>query len=172
VTYELTADEDPNFGSPLLDIAGLADTTYDAIDLPGGVPIYWRVVARDAGDAGRTAVPQPSWFTIESVSGVDPAVPVPSVPEAFHVRAPYPNPFHEAVTFAFALPERATVQVNVYDVGGRLVSTVARGEMDPGHWSVQWDGRDAERRPSPAGIYFMKLIAAEHVSAKRIVLTR
>jgi hypothetical protein len=76
------------------------------------------------------------------------------------------------VTLAFALPEASSVEVNVFDVGGRLVRAVARGEMVPGHWTVQWDGKDENGRVSPAGIYFMRLAAGERVAAKRIVLTR
>ena len=169
ITYELTADDDPAFGSPLVSVTGLADTTYDATGLPGGsVPIYWRVVARDAGGAGRTAVPQPSWFTIESVVSVDPA---PGV-IAFRVLAPYPNPFRAMATLAFALPERAMVRVDVYDITGRLVSAVAQGEMEPGERSVRWDGRAASGRAAGAGVYFMRLTAGERVVTKRVVLLR
>jgi hypothetical protein len=173
ITYELTADDDPAFGSPLVNVTGLTDTTYDANGLPGGgVPIYWRVVARDAGGAGRTAVPQPSWFTNQSVVAVDPVLPAPGVPMAFRVQAPYPNPFRALATLVFALPERARVEVDVYDVGGRRVRSVASAEMDPGERSVQWDGRDADGRRAGAGLYFMRLVAGAQVVTKRIVLAR
>jgi hypothetical protein len=173
VPYELTVDDDPSFGSPLANVSGLADTTYDATGIPGGgVTIYWRVVARDAGGAGRTAVPQPSWFTNQSVVAVDPVLPSPDRPVAFRVAAPYPNPSRAATTLAFALPERVLVQVDVFDVSGRLVSRLARGEMEPGERSVRWDGRSADGADARAGIYFMRLVAGPRAVTRRIVLAR
>ncbi len=165
ITYELTVDDDPAFGSPLVQVTGLADTTRDASGLPGGVTIYWRVVARDAGGAGRTAVPQPSSFTIQSVSAANPELP--PAPVAFGVRPPHPNPSRAAVTLAFTLPARTAVQVDVFDVSGRLVSNLTCEEMEPGERSVRWDGGAA-----PAGIYFMRLVAGPRVVTKKIVMAK
>jgi hypothetical protein len=173
ITYELTVDDDPAFGSPMLHVTGLSDTTHAAAGLqPAGVPIYWRVVARDAGGAGRTATPQPSWFTIEAVTDVPDALVAAAPGLVFAVRSPYPNPFRGTGTLAFTLPEPVMVRVDVYDVGGRLVRTLADAPMGPGERAVVWDGRSSSGSSAGAGVYFMRLVAGTRAETKRIVLAR
>ncbi len=174
LTYELTVDDDAAFGSPMLSVTGIADTTYAASGLqPAGVPIHWRVIARDAGGTGRTAVPQPSRFTIQAVITSAPDDMTMDAPAlAFRVHAPYPNPFRSTGTLAFTLAERVPVRVDVYDVAGRLVRTLAHETMEPGARSVAWDGRSTGGTRAAAGLYFLRLVAGERVENRRIVLVR
>jgi hypothetical protein len=71
--------------------------------------------------------------------------------------APYPNPTGGETAFAFALPQRAGVQVDLYDVRGRKVRQVLRSSLGPGEHVVHFDGRDDEGRPLANGQYFARL---------------
>jgi len=60
--------------------------------------------------------------------------------------------------------------LEILDLGGRLVLRVRLGAEPGGSW--QWDGRDAEGRSVPAGLYFARLASGGSRSEARIVLIR
>ena len=64
------------------------------------------------------------------------------------------------------------MQLDVIDVSGRLVNTLVRGSLDEGRHEVGWDGVEAGGRPAAAGVYFYRLITAQSVMTRRMVLTR
>jgi hypothetical protein len=79
-----------------------------------------------------------------------------SVPEpgrgTFRVRAVYPNPFRSATTIQYEVPERARVSIQVFDVLGERVATLADGAANPGPHTVTWDASKV-----PSGVYFCQL---------------
>jgi len=173
VTYDLVVDEDPAFGSPIVNVAGLVDTAYDAGNIfVLSTPIYWRVIARDVAGGSRSGAPTPSVFTIPPATGIDPPGNPAGIPVAFDVSAPYPNPFRDASTFAFTLPEAGRVRIDIFDVSGRLVQTLADGAMPRGAHALVWDGRNESGRAVGAGVYFYRLVTATETVAKRTVLAR
>ena len=79
-------------------------------------------------------------------------------PEAFRLRGNWPNPFNANTTIAFDLPKTAPVHLVVYDVLGRRVCTLHRGEALPaGHYRTAWNGRDDAGRPVASGVYLYQL---------------
>ena len=71
---------------------------------------------------------------------------------------PFPNPAGPAGTvFAYQIPDRAAVRLDIFDVQGRRVRTVLEEEEGPGNRSVRFDGRDEGGRPVPASLYFARL---------------
>ena len=83
---------------------------------------------------------------------------------------PSPNPFHDATEFGFALPEPATAALEVFDVSGQRVRTLARERFAAGDVRVRWDGTADDGRRARAGIYFVRLDAAGHRTVRRVVL--
>ncbi|MBC7185804.1 MAG: T9SS type A sorting domain-containing protein [Calditrichaeota bacterium] len=69
----------------------------------------------------------------------------------------YPNPFIGATTISFRLATTDQIAVEVYDVAGRKVRTLAEGLQADGWHQLRWDGRDARGVPLPAGVYFCRL---------------
>jgi hypothetical protein len=64
---------------------------------------------------------------------------------------PRPNPARSTATWAFALPRAADVQVDVFDVRGRLVQNIATGVRGPGNGEINWDLRDHLGTPGRCG---------------------
>jgi hypothetical protein len=90
----------------------------------------------------------------------DVTTPVPDGPATFtRVRfaPPTPNPAADSAVFTFAVPIRAGVSLEIYDVRGRLVRRVLRSECDAGEHIVGWDGRDGGGRHVAAGQYLARL---------------
>ena len=121
---------------------------------------------------------------IDKTTALGPFVPVraPSVgvpgdlPARFAAYSPAPNPFSSAATVRFDLPSAPAgqwpVDVSVFNVAGRRVKTVVSGDLPPGRYSYQWDGRDDGGWPVSAGIYFLRIIAGENESRQRLIYLR
>jgi len=50
-----------------------------------------------------------------------------------------PNPFNSQLSVSFNLPEAGNASVRIYDLSGRLISTVTEGLFPAGSNSVEWD---------------------------------
>jgi hypothetical protein len=79
-----------------------------------------------------------------------------------------PNPAWGAVQVAFELPGRVPLRLDVYDVRGRHVRSLARELAGSG--ARTWDGTDAYGRRVPPGLYFVELRSGDAVDRGRIVL--
>lgn len=101
------------------------------------------------------------------------AAAAPPSPSAARLDPPRPNPFNPSTTVRFTLPASATVELSVYDLGGRLVRTLIGGErLGPGPHLRRWDGRDDSGRPAGSGIYLVRLRAGNVTVMRRAVLAR
>ncbi|MCB9069084.1 MAG: T9SS type A sorting domain-containing protein [Calditrichae bacterium] len=83
----------------------------------------------------------------------------PAVANAITLFPNYPNPFNPITTIAFTLPQPATVQLDIFDLNGRLVTTIADGSFGVGRHQATWDGSTADGQPVASGVYFCRLSA-------------
>ncbi len=84
----------------------------------------------------------------------------------------WPNPSSGPTSFALELPQAGSVQLSVFDLAGRRVVDLVDGALAAGPHSYFWDGRDAQRQPQPAGVYFFRLAYRGHEQTQRVVLLR
>jgi hypothetical protein len=88
-------------------------------------------------------------------------------PETFTLHQNYPNPFNPSTQIAFELPASAFVRLQVYDALGRLVTTLANGEMNPGYHSCTFDATGLA-----GGVYFSRLTAGTFSAVRRMMLIK
>ena len=100
-------------------------------------------------------------FTIIGLTEVQP------VPEEFGLDSAYPNPFNPVTTVSFKLPMDSQVSIQIYNVQGRLVETLVDQNMQSGYHSIAWNAEDHS-----SGVYFVKMVADEHVSAQKLLLIK
>ncbi|MCF7798139.1 MAG: hypothetical protein K9N36_10290, partial [Candidatus Marinimicrobia bacterium] len=62
-------------------------------------------------------------------------------------------------TIRYDLPEAGRIRVAVYDIRGRLVTTLTNEDKQPGSYQVQWQGKDTSGRMVGSGLYFYTLEA-------------
>jgi hypothetical protein len=69
-----------------------------------------------------------------------------------------PNPLRGHGRIEFHLPFAARVRIDVVDLSGRIVATMAETDapVGPGRWD--WDARDARGGAAAAGVYFARLV--------------
>lgn len=112
------------------------------------------------------------WDYCTDVTGV-PSTPVTKNGTTFaSLRPVMPNPVVRGARFAFELYRPGKVSLRIYDVTGRLVSTVVDGELTAGTHNVAWDGRGADGLRLASGIYLYELSMNGQRAARRLVLTR
>jgi len=83
-----------------------------------------------------------------------------------------PSPFAGEAAIRYALPRGTAGRLDIYDVGGRLVRTLACPAHDAGEGEAIWDGRDASSRPVSSGVYYARLTAKGRSATGRLVLLR
>ena len=88
-------------------------------------------------------------------------------PLAFVLSQNYPNPFNPSTTIKFELPKGSNVNLTVYDILGREVSTVVNERKEAGVYEVEFDGARLS-----SGVYFYRLKAGEFTQTKRFLLLK
>lgn len=84
------------------------------------------------------------------------------VPEVYALSQNYPNPFNPTTNIKFALPERSSVTLEVYNALGQRVATLVNGSYAIGVHEVTWQASSMA-----SGIYFYRLNAESISSDQR-----
>ncbi len=85
----------------------------------------------------------------------------------YELKAPHPNPFNPQTSFIVNVPRAASVELAVYDITGRLVRTLHRGDLEPGRHHFSFNGNDL-----PSGIYFCRFAAEGVEFTEKMVLMK
>ena len=83
-----------------------------------------------------------------------------------------PNPFHSSAFISFELSEPGYTSIEVYDLSGRIVSTLESSELATGEHSVQWNGRRQNGEPVSAGLYFCRIQSGSITETTGLCLLR
>ncbi|HET9886292.1 MAG TPA: FlgD immunoglobulin-like domain containing protein, partial [bacterium] len=70
----------------------------------------------------------------------------------------------------FAVPREVNASARIFDVQGRLVRTMHEGPLDHGVHRLEWNGAENSGQRSAAGVYFLKVNAAEFSTVRKLVL--
>ena len=108
-------------------------------------------------------IPLKADFT--TVSGVSPLKP--ATPLVYSLDQNYPNPFNPVTTLKFSIAEAQNVSLRVYDLLGRVVATLVDRGMNPGEYTVTWDGSNAS-----SGVYFYRLEAGHFTETRKLILVK
>ncbi|HSG27911.1 MAG TPA: FlgD immunoglobulin-like domain containing protein, partial [Candidatus Krumholzibacterium sp.] len=83
-----------------------------------------------------------------------------------------PNPFNPSTEISYFLPQAESVSLDIFDVAGRRIKTLANGIMREGDHRVEWDGRDNNGSRVASGVYFYRLRAGKDTLTRKMVLLR
>ncbi len=89
------------------------------------------------------------------------------LPDGYTLAQNYPNPFNPSTNISFALPERAEVRLDVFDILGRQTASLIREEMEPGHHSVVFDAGALS-----SGMYIYRLQTGSKVLSRKMILVK
>jgi len=88
------------------------------------------------------------------------------------LRQNVPNPFNPETRIAFDLPRAGQVEVVIYNLAGREVTTLFKGELPAGAHSVNWDGRTSDGSMAASGTYWYQLRTPDGRTSRSMVLLK
>jgi hypothetical protein len=80
------------------------------------------------------------------------------IPAQLSLTAVYPNPFRERTTFSLILARPGPVDIDIWDVRGRLVLPVKSGYLSSGEHLFSWDGTDGSGSSAAPGLYWIRAV--------------
>ncbi len=89
------------------------------------------------------------------------------VPNKYELSQNYPNPFNPTTTIRFSLPQQTKLKIDLYNILGQLVETIADGTYEPGYHKVNFDAGHLS-----SGTYIYRLQSSEFVQVKKMILVK
>lgn len=89
------------------------------------------------------------------------------IPAVYSLGQNFPNPFNPATTISFSLPEKNNVNLEVFDINGKLVSTIISGYLEAGEHSYSFNASGYS-----SGIYFYRLVTGEFSQVNKMILVK
>ena len=108
-------------------------------------------------------------ITLDDIDGVPGTN---ATPGAYRLHPNYPNPFNPVTRIRFDLPEAGVVRLNVYDLRGQRIRSLADGYHAAGTFAADWRGRDDKGRRVASGVYFARLEAGPYVAVRKMMLLK
>ncbi len=90
-----------------------------------------------------------------------------TLPENFTISPNYPNPFNPETNLNYSLQKTAEVKIELYDLLGRKVMTVVKGQIQPGTYTARIDGTRLT-----SGIYLVRAQSGNTQTTMKITLIR
>jgi hypothetical protein len=119
--------------------------------------------------AGTVAQPLGDLFWFPGVTEVENSE---SIPVAFKLFDNYPNPFNPTTTIKYSIPEKADVQLTVFNMLGQEVTTLVKTTQNAGTYSVKWNGKNNFGSQLASGIYLYHLKAGNFVVTRKMVMLK
>jgi len=84
-----------------------------------------------------------------------------------------PNPFNNSTQITYNIKRPAYLKLEIFDMIGNKIKTLCNSYQLPGHYSVEWNGKDEKGIDLPGGIYFYRLYSDNNtLLSKRMLLMR
>jgi hypothetical protein len=90
-----------------------------------------------------------------------------NVPSEYSLKQNYPNPFNPTTKIEFDLRKSEHVRLSVYDVTGRLITTLVNQKLSAGTYEVTFDALSLN-----SGVYFYKFISGDFAEVRKMVFLK
>lgn len=94
------------------------------------------------------------------------------LPSKFKLEQNYPNPFNPETKIEYVVSRKQNVELMIYDVLGKEITTLINEVKESGRHSVVWDGKNEFGNTLPSGVFIYKIKAGEFTQVKKIILLR
>jgi|GEM_PF-6782462 len=169
VVYNLYVDL-PDFAPYMVEVNGTSEDVnfYDDAGMApwiGYLNFSWWVEAISEGDTIQCN--EPFEATVESTSGVGEEL-FAGIPKTFVIESIYPNPFNPSTKIVVGLAEPGFLTVEVYNMLGQKVATLAESAQDAGYKHFTFDGNHLS-----SGLYFVRANVPNKMNEiRRVILMR
>ncbi|WP_456408696.1 FlgD immunoglobulin-like domain containing protein [Caldithrix abyssi] len=152
-----------------------AETAYRFIDqnVQPNFTYWYKLISHDLDGSRQTFGPisatvQKDGQNLQPIAG--------NTPTEFMLEQNFPNPFNGSTQIAFSIPAQkegsVNVQLNVFDINGKLIDRLINQTLSAGTYQVKWDGRDLRGNKAPSGVYIYQLRSNNFVFSKKMLLVQ
>jgi len=142
--------------------SSVPDARKMVLSTPDGKTVYG--VMEGSGSLQLTEAPT-GHLTVRFLNGIN-------IPSNFALSRNYPNPFNPVTRFTVDLPREAAVEVVVFDLLGRRITTLVNERRAGGSYTVEWNGRDVNGLQMPTGTYIIRMISGEFSDLRKVMLMK
>ena len=94
------------------------------------------------------------------------------IPDVYALHQYYPRPCSPVTTLQYDLPEDAMVNITIYDMMGRQITTLISSMQNAGYKSIQWNATNNLGQPVSAGVYLYSIEAGQFRQTKKMILLK
>ncbi|MEK7775096.1 MAG: T9SS type A sorting domain-containing protein, partial [Candidatus Zixiibacteriota bacterium] len=94
------------------------------------------------------------------------------IPSSFSLEQNYPNPFNPTTEIRFLLVTHGHATLEIFNIAGERVVTLADGVFSVGEHRISWDGSSQEGHAVASGIYFYRLTTANGSFTRKMALVK
>lgn len=147
---------------------------YISLSQYAGASIYLRFRLTD--QSTHVELTDPGWTidNIKVVSGIassaEDQLGTPPLTMALYPN--YPNPFNPETRISFALAIPTDLTLEIFNIKGQKVRTLARGTYPAGAHNMTWNGRDDQGREVASGVYMYRLSATGYSKSMKMMLLK
>lgn len=168
-SYKVQVSETADFLTTSIDEIG-TDTTLAVTELEANTSYFWRVCASNvAGDGAysntwefATSMTSTSDLNDHFISGLPFAT----------ILSVYPNPSQDLSRISFHLTEELDISLSILNNAGQEVIRLFSGELRAGKHIFEWNGRNMQGAPVPAGSYYYVLNTGKGILSRKILITQ
>ena len=84
----------------------------------------------------------------------------------------YPNPFNPSTTIQYEIADAGKIEINIYDLNGRLIKSIVNKYQQAGSYHVVWDGMNKSGNKVSSGVYVYTVKYGNTVSSKKMILLK
>ena len=95
-----------------------------------------------------------------------------AIVKAFKLRQNYPNPFNPSTTLMYEIPKRGKVEVNIFDMNGKLIKNMIEREQAAGSHQIVWKGLNQSGQKVASGFYIYTVKFDNTLSSKKMLLIK
>jgi hypothetical protein len=121
-----------------------------------------------APSTGGTHQLQSGFFALPGApsTGIDET---PAAPVSTRLLHSAPNPFQSRTEIVFELAASQPASLEIFDITGARVRTLASGRFEAGRHQIAWDGRRDGGGLAPAGVYWVRFESGTQHAQRRLV---
>jgi hypothetical protein len=95
-----------------------------------------------------------------------------NLPQDIELFQNYPNPFNPGTVITFQIHKTMSIQLDILNIRGQVVSEIFDGIVNAGIHSFSWNGRSEHGGQVASGQYFYRLRTPGLVGTKKMMLLK
>jgi photosystem II stability/assembly factor-like uncharacterized protein len=90
-----------------------------------------------------------------------------TIPGNFSLKQNYPNPFNPTTVLEYSIPSNQLVELKVYNLLGKEVTTLVNNYQIAGNYKVEFNGAKLS-----SGVYFYRIKAGNFIQTRKLILMK